>query len=208
MEVNTQDNRLQIFFEEKPDAKVREELKGNGFRWSPKAGTWQRQLNDNAYFAANYVKAIAPLTGEKPTDLQWAHIKEQKQHAQAQPEEKEQTPKIPLPDDTISRKEMQDYGYSWDGMFPLWQEAAEKLFSQNIEVFRIYEDGTEGAVTDHSDLQEHAETEVSSAWKKTHGKPFMRVQRHETGTKGKRAGERSPLVLWERGHIRYLPVSQ
>ena len=156
VEANTQDNRLQIFFEEKPDAEVREELKGNGFRWSPKAGAWQRQLNDNAYFAANYVKAIAPLTGEKPTDLQWAHIKEQKQHAQAQPEEKEQTKEIPVPDDTISRKEMQDYGYSWDGMLPLRQEAAEKLFSQDIEIFRIYEDGTEGAVTDHSDLQEHA----------------------------------------------------
>ena len=156
VEANTQDNRLQIFFEEKPDAEVREELKGNGFRWSPKAGAWQRQLNDNAYFAANYVKAIAPLTGEKPTDLQRAHIKEQKQHTQAQPEEKEQTKEIPAPDDTISRKEMQDYGYSWDGMLPLRQEAAEKLFSQDIEIFRIYEDGTEGAVTDHSDLQEHA----------------------------------------------------
>ena len=82
VEANTQDNRLQIFFEEKPDAEVREELKGNGFRWSPKAGAWQRQLNDNAYFAANYVKAIAPLTGEKPTDLQRAHIKEQKAAAQ------------------------------------------------------------------------------------------------------------------------------
>ena len=51
---------------------------------------------------------------------------------------------------------MQNYGYSWDGMLPLRQEAAEKLFSQDIEIFRIYENGTEGAVTDHSDLQEHA----------------------------------------------------
>ena len=55
-------------------------------------------------------------------------------------------------------KEMQDYGYSWDGMFPLKQEAAERLFTQDgIEVFRIYEDGTEGAVTSLTDLQEHAE---------------------------------------------------
>ena len=53
---------------------------------------------------------------------------------------------------------MQDYGYSWDGMFPLKQEAAERLFTQDgIEVFRIYEDGTEGAVTSLTDLQEHAE---------------------------------------------------
>ena len=81
VEANTQDNRLQIFFDGKPDADVRENLKRNGFRWSPKAGAWQRQLNDNAYFAANYVKAIAPLSGEKPTDLQRAHIRQQKQEA-------------------------------------------------------------------------------------------------------------------------------
>ena len=91
VEANTQDNRLQIFFEEKPDAEVREELKGNGFRWSPKAGAWQRQLNDNAYFAANYVKAITPLTGEKPTDLQRAHIKEQKQNTQPEAEQDKDT---------------------------------------------------------------------------------------------------------------------
>ena len=67
-------------------------------------------------------------------------------------------PEIPVPDATISIKEMQDYGYSWDGMFPLKQEAAERLFTQDgIEVFRIYEDGTEGAVTSLTDLQEHAE---------------------------------------------------
>lgn len=91
VEANTQDNRLQIFFEGKPDAEVREELKGNGFRWSPKAGAWQRQLNDTAYFAANYVKAIAPLTGEKPTDLQRAHIKKQKQNTQPEAEQDKDT---------------------------------------------------------------------------------------------------------------------
>ena len=81
VEANTQDNRLQIFFDGKPDADVREDLKRNGFRWSPKAEAWQRQLNDNAYYAANYVKAIAPLSGEKPTDLQRAHIRQQQQEA-------------------------------------------------------------------------------------------------------------------------------
>ena len=70
----------------------------------------------------------------------------------------QEQPEFPVPDATISIKEMQDYGYSWDGMFPLKQEAAERLFTQDgIEVFRIYEDGTEGAVTSLTDLQEHAE---------------------------------------------------
>ena len=153
VEANTQENRLQIFFDEKPDTAVREELKGNGFRWSPKAGAWQRQLNDNAYFAANYVKAIAPLSGEKPTDLQRAHIKEQKAAAQKEAAQ----PEFSAPDPTISIQDMQEYGYSWNGMLPLQKEAAERLFNEDLEIFRIYEDGTEGAVTDLADLQEHAE---------------------------------------------------
>ena len=68
VEANTEANRLQIFFEDKPDEATREALKSNGFRWSPKAGAWQRQLTSNAYYAADYVKAIAPLTGEKPAE--------------------------------------------------------------------------------------------------------------------------------------------
>ena len=84
VEANTEANRLQIFFEDKPDEATREALKSNGFRWSPKAGAWQRQLTSNAYYAADYVKAIAPLTGEKPTELQRAHIRAQKVAAQEQ----------------------------------------------------------------------------------------------------------------------------
>ena len=87
VEANTEANRLQIFFEDKPDEATREALKSNGFRWSPKAGAWQRQLTSNAYYAADYVKAIAPLTGEKPTELQRAHIRQQKVAAQEQPEQ-------------------------------------------------------------------------------------------------------------------------
>ena len=85
VEANIEANRLQIFFEDKPDEATREALKNNGFRWSPKAGAWQRQLTSNAYYAADYVKAIAPLTGEKPTELQRAHIRAQKVAAQEQP---------------------------------------------------------------------------------------------------------------------------
>lgn len=91
VEANTADNRLQIFFDGKPDADIRAELKSNGFKWSPKAEAWQRQLTDNAYYAANYIKAIQPLTGEKPTDLLRAHIRAQKEKAQGQPAQQEKT---------------------------------------------------------------------------------------------------------------------
>ena len=58
--VNTEENRLQILFDEKPDADLRAELKGEGFRWAPSQGAWQRQLTDNAFRAARRIKAIAP----------------------------------------------------------------------------------------------------------------------------------------------------
>ena len=102
VEANTEANRLQIFFEDKPDEATREALKSNGFRWSPKAGAWQRQLTSNAYYAADYVKAIAPLTGEKPTEIQRAHIRQQKVAAQEQPAQEQPEQEAPQDKDTFS----------------------------------------------------------------------------------------------------------
>jgi len=94
---NTQDNRLQILFDEKPDADLRTELKRNGFKWSPTAGAWQRQLNHNAFFAANGIAAIQPLTGERPTDL------ERKARLAAQPAQPPQpTTELPAPDNSLT----------------------------------------------------------------------------------------------------------
>lgn len=58
--VNTTENRLQVIFDGKPDADVRTELKGEGFRCAPSQGAWQRQLTDNAMRAARRLKCIAP----------------------------------------------------------------------------------------------------------------------------------------------------
>lgn len=49
---NTEANRLQILFDEKPDEATRAMLKQNGFRWSPSNKAWQRQLTPNAESAA------------------------------------------------------------------------------------------------------------------------------------------------------------
>jgi hypothetical protein len=70
VEINKQDNRLQIFFDEKPDESTRKELKGNGFKWSPNAGAWQRQLTTNAFRSADRMECIKPLTGESVLALQ------------------------------------------------------------------------------------------------------------------------------------------
>lgn len=47
--------RIQLFFEGKPDEATRRLLKGRGFRWSPRAGAWQRHLNNAGRHAAGYV---------------------------------------------------------------------------------------------------------------------------------------------------------
>ena len=60
--MNTAENRLQVLFDEKPDADLRAELKSSGFRWAPSQGAWQRQLNNNAIYAAKLIKAIAPAS--------------------------------------------------------------------------------------------------------------------------------------------------
>ena len=90
VEANREQSRLQVFFEDKPDADARQQLKEHGFRWAPSAGAWQRLLNGNAYYAADRIPSIQPLTGEKPTELQRSSIREQQaQMAQAQTEPEE-----------------------------------------------------------------------------------------------------------------------
>ncbi len=90
VEANREQSRLQVFFEDKPDADARQQLKEHGFRWAPSVGAWQRLLNGNAYCAADRISSIQPLTGEKPTELQRNSIRQQQTQmaqAQAEPEE-------------------------------------------------------------------------------------------------------------------------
>lgn len=52
---NSNIGRVQIVFDGKPSAEIRELLKANGFRWAPSEGAWQRLLNDHGRSAAEYV---------------------------------------------------------------------------------------------------------------------------------------------------------
>lgn len=53
--INTDANRVQIIFDEKPDSDLRSNLKSNGFRWAPSQGAWQRQLTENAISATRKI---------------------------------------------------------------------------------------------------------------------------------------------------------
>lgn len=52
---NIEDNRTQIFFPEKPNEKIRKQLKGRGFRWSPTCGAWQKHLSNGARYDAEKI---------------------------------------------------------------------------------------------------------------------------------------------------------
>ncbi len=101
VEINREANRLQVFFEGKPDEATRNILKENSFRWSPKAGAWQRQLNDNTFWVVDRISFLRPLSGEKPSELQAKARKTQEKpsiRAQLKAAKEGQQPKAPAKD--------------------------------------------------------------------------------------------------------------
>ena len=62
-EANTELNRLQLFFDERPNESQRASLKSHGFKWAPSQNAWQRQLNDNAVYAAERLDFVKPSDG-------------------------------------------------------------------------------------------------------------------------------------------------
>jgi hypothetical protein len=62
-EANTELNRLQLFFDERPHESQRAQLKAGGFKWAPSQDAWQRQLTDNAIYSAGRLDFIKPSDG-------------------------------------------------------------------------------------------------------------------------------------------------
>jgi len=52
---NTELMRLQLVFDGKPDQRIRDILKSNGFKWAPSQSAWQRQLTNNSRYALERV---------------------------------------------------------------------------------------------------------------------------------------------------------
>lgn len=56
---NTDLDRIQLFFPDKPDFDTISKLKRNAFKWSPSNGCWQRQLTQNAiYSTQNIIESL------------------------------------------------------------------------------------------------------------------------------------------------------
>ena len=64
---NVEDNRLQIFFDDKPDVETRSKLKGAGFRWAPSVGAWQRNRGANANYALSRAIGV-DIAKAEPTE--------------------------------------------------------------------------------------------------------------------------------------------
>lgn len=60
-----------------------------------------------------------------------------------------------LPDSMISIYEMQEYGYTWNEMFPLTQERAIELFDHDLPVYLLHTDGSETTVSDRKQIEKH-----------------------------------------------------
>lgn len=58
----------------------------------------------------------------------------------------------PMPDNTTI-EEMNDYGYSWEGMIPMDKGKALELFNKDLTVYLLYPDGTESMAIDNIDIQ-------------------------------------------------------
>ena len=72
------------------------------------------------------------------------------------PEAQEQAlDEYPMPDEQVSTPDMQEYGYSYDGMLPVTRERALELDAVGLTVYVLHEDNTESMVFDPQEIMDH-----------------------------------------------------
>lgn len=55
---NREEDRVQIFFDQKPQQAMIDKLKGEGWRWAPSVGAWSRKRTDAALYSARRILGI------------------------------------------------------------------------------------------------------------------------------------------------------
>ena len=63
---NREDDRVQIFFDQKPLQAMIDKLKGEGWHWSPSIGAWQRKRTDAAIYSARRITGAVTPAAQPP----------------------------------------------------------------------------------------------------------------------------------------------
>ena len=73
--LNLEADRVQLYFEGRPDAATIAQLKQNGFKWAPSVGAWQRQNTENGRWAVQRLTGVdlskpAPVATVEPEAIE------------------------------------------------------------------------------------------------------------------------------------------
>ena len=117
------------------------------------------QICDDNNLSSNSVK-YAPLSMiETLQDAAYQQMQAEVSQMTASsqlPEAQEQTlDEYPMPDEQVSAPDMQEYGYSYDGMLPVTRERALELDAAGLTVYVLHEDNTESMVFDSQEIMDH-----------------------------------------------------
>lgn len=63
---NREEDRVQIFFDQKPPQAMIDKLKSEGWRWAPSVGAWSRKRTENALYSARRITGAAAPTVQQP----------------------------------------------------------------------------------------------------------------------------------------------
>ena len=115
----------------------------------------KKKLMDNIRSAATLKETADRNLSEKTASLNIAET-DFKAVMSSEKNEPEYTGR--LPDESMSISQMEEYGYKFaaeNQMLPLGAEKAAQLLELDAEVYRLYEDDTEGLVQNPSEITEH-----------------------------------------------------
>lgn len=115
----------------------------------------KKKLMDNIRSAATLKETADKSLSEKTASLNIAET-DFKAVMSSEKTEPEYTGR--LPDESMSISQMEEYGYKFadeNQMLPLGAEKAAQLLELGTEVYRLYEDDTEGLIQNPSEITEH-----------------------------------------------------
>jgi len=102
-----------------------------------------------------------------------------------------------LSDPTVTRLDMNVYGYDYDGMVPLGKQRALELFDKGHEIYLLYEDGTEGFAESRKEIEDFGGLfgiEHTTPNLREQASPFeVLILNWKQYNKGEQAGEWLPL---------------